>query len=181
MATLTVTERIRLGIVRPELLAHLLWLKDAALEQLGFVIVVAQDGGTRSLERQAALYADSIAQGGGELAYPVGKPGSSRHNYGAAFDVWIVAGGSAADGTGTEDDYKALATLAESLPEDPGLTAGYFFAARGLATHSDPYHFQLMEPLEVSKQRWAKLRSRFFAGVAIAGAAIGFVWANRAS
>lgn len=179
---LSLTERVRLGVVRPELEQLLLDLKDGAATQLGFTLEVSADGGTRSLARQAALYADSVAQGGGTLAYPVGRPGSSRHNYGAAFDVHIVAGGSAADGTGTDDDYRSLATFGESLSEAPGLTAGYFFAQRGQGAMSDPYHFQLRELLATSKALWpAVVRRAALIGFAIVGSVAAIAIAARRS
>lgn len=154
---LTTTERRRLGRVRPALLENVSALMDAAGEQFGFTLAVPDDGGTRSTELQKALYADSLAQGGGKLAYPVASPGHSRHEYGAGFDVHIIAGGSNPDGTGSDDDYRRLADLGESLPGNPGLTAGYYFKARGLATHSDPYHFQLNEPFQTSVDEWAAM------------------------
>lgn len=182
MASLSVLERVRLGVVRPELEQLLLDLKDAAATQLGFTLEVPADGGTRSVARQTALYTDSLQQGGGTLAYPVGKPGSSRHNYGAAFDVHIVAGGSAGDGTGTDDDYRSLGTLGESLTDAPGLTAGYFFAQRGQGSMSDPYHFQLREPLATSEALWpAVVRRAAYIGFAIVGAVTAIAIAARRS
>ncbi|MEP6494489.1 MAG: D-alanyl-D-alanine carboxypeptidase family protein [bacterium] len=155
MATLTSSDQARLGLVRPELMRALLHLLDAAAATLGVRCQVPDYGGTRSLATQQELYEDSIAQGGGVLAYPVGKPGRSRHNYGAAVDLHIVAGGTNDNGTGSDDDYLQLAEVAESLGE---LTAGYFFAARGQG-QSDPYHFQLAEPLETSIARWNAMAS----------------------
>lgn len=152
VSSLSPVEQSRLGQIRPELRADLLALRDAAFTELGFLLEVPADGGTRTLERQQQLYDDSIAQGGGTLAYPVGQPGKSRHNYGAAFDVHIVAGGTAADGTGTDNDYQELGALAESLAGAPGLKAGYYFAERGQGM-SDPYHFQLNEPLADSQAK----------------------------
>lgn len=156
---LTSTQQQRLGLVRPELRQLLAQLLDAAALALGFRCEIPEDGGTRTAERQAALYADSLAEGGGTLAYPVAPAGRSRHQYGAAFDLDIVAGGSAADGTGTTDDYRQLADLARSL----GLTAGYYFS------HSDRYHYQLTETLEDSIARWPALQtSHYVKWVAIA-------------
>jgi hypothetical protein len=155
---ITATERARLGTVRPEILEALAALMDAAGAQLGLTLAVPDDGGTRSVQRQAELYADSLAQGGGvDTAYAVAQPGHSRHNYGAAFDVQIVAGGSNGDGTGSDGDYEQLATLGEALALTPGLTAGYFFAARGVGK-IDPYHFQLNEPFQTSVDRWTAMQ-----------------------
>jgi hypothetical protein len=170
MATLTPTEQKRLGLIRPELMQDLLQLMDAAKTQLGFTTTIPVDGGSRSLANQTALYNDSIAQGGGTLAYPVGKPGNSRHEYGAAFDLNILAGGSNTDGTGCDNDYEQLAQLAESLPGAPGLIAGYYFAERGEGK-SDPYHFQLNESLATSEATWAAMQK---AGI-VKGAAIASV------
>ncbi len=153
MATLTATEQRRLGPIRPELRADLVQLMAAAESQLGFTLAVPDDGGTRSSARQLALYNDSLQQGGGVLAYPVATPGKSRHEYGAAFDLHIVAGGANDDGTGADEDYLNLATLAESLAGSPGLTAGYFFAERGQG-QQDLYHFQLDETLQASVDAW---------------------------
>jgi hypothetical protein len=147
---LTPQERARLGDVRPELLLQLLALQDSALQQLGYVLAVPVDGGTRTNARQAQLYADSLAQGGGVLAYPVAKPGSGRHEYGAAVDLHIVAGGSDDDGRGSDDDYRALADVALQL----GLVPGYYFEK------SDPFHFQLNETLAQSQARWADMQGQ---------------------
>jgi hypothetical protein len=146
---LTPQERARLGDVRPELLQQLLALQDSALQQLGYVLAVPVDGGTRTNARQAQLYADSLAQGGGVLAYPVATPGSGRHEFGAAVDLHIIAGGSDDDGRGSDDDYRALADVALQL----GLVPGYYF------DKSDPYHFQLNEPLTQSQARWAAMQN----------------------
>jgi hypothetical protein len=148
MATLGLTERLRLGVVRPELMTALLELYDAANAR-GLVLAIAPDGGTRSIATQQQLYADSLAAGNGQLAYAVATPGHSRHEYGAAFDVDVIKGGGNPDGTGTDDDYKTLADLAPGL----GLTAGYYFADRGVGL-KDPYHFQLNEPFQTSVDKW---------------------------
>jgi hypothetical protein len=157
MANLTPTEQSRLGIVRPELMALLLALMDQAGARFGFTLAVPEDGGLRSTSKQAALYADSLAQGGGQLAYPVGKPGTSFHEFGAAFDVQIVKGGHDGTGHGTDDDYRALADLGEAL----GLVAGYYYAARGEG-QKDPYHFHLAEALSTSKARWEAMQTAGF-------------------
>src|SRR4051812_30889085 len=94
MGTLSSDERRRLGTVRTELLSKLLELKDRAAAY-GLAPVVAEDGGFRSHATQTALYADSLAQGGGSLAYPVATPGNSRHEYGAAFDLSLPGGDDA--------------------------------------------------------------------------------------
>jgi hypothetical protein len=155
VATLSPLELQRLGTVRPELRAQLLQLKDDALAQIGFQLELNADGGQRSTARQTQLYNDALEQGGGtDTAYAVAKPGHSRHELGAAFDVSIIAGGSAADGTGTDDDYRALADLGEAN----GLVAGYYFAARGVGK-KDVYHFQLNEPFQTSVDQWAALTS----------------------
>jgi hypothetical protein len=132
----------------------LLELLDAAESELGFTLAVPDDGGTRSDARQARLYADAVQAGGGsDTAYAVAKPGRSRHQYGAAFDVHIVGGGHDDDGRGSDDDYRALAALGESL----GLTAGYRFLELGVGK-KDPYHFQLTESLQASIDRWEAMR-----------------------
>jgi hypothetical protein len=153
MANLTPTEQAHLGIVRPELMALLLALMDQAGARLGFTLAVPDDGGTRSTARQQQLYNDALTAAG-DTAYAVGKPGHSRHEYGAAFDVHIVAGGHDG-GYGTDADYRALADLGEAL----GLHAGYYFAERGEGSHSDPYHFQLDEAFSTSQQRWAAMHA----------------------
>lgn len=140
--TLSATDRSRLGVVRPELAALAARLFDAA-PGLGLAIAIPEFGGTRSTARQAALYADSLAQGGGVLAYPVATPGNSRHEYGAAFDVDIIGDGASDAG------YRDLADAGVGL----GLTAGYYFSG------SDPYHFQLNETLAVSIARWKALQT----------------------
>lgn len=142
MATLTATEQRRLGLIRPEMMQQLLQLMDAA-GALGLRVYVPDDGGYRSSAKQQALYADSLAQGGGSvLAYPVGKPGTSYHEYGAAVDLHIL------DGKGSDENYQALADLARQQ----GLTAGYYFS------NSDPYHFQLNESLLDAQVRWRAMR-----------------------
>jgi len=159
---LTATEQQRLGLIRPELRSALVALMGAAAATYSFTTAVPLDGGTRTAEKQTALYLDSLAQGGGtELAYPVGEPGSSRHEYGAAFDLHIIRGGTGDDGAGSDRDYAQLAELAESF----GLTAGYYWS------HSDPFHFQLSEPLQVSIEAWAAMRRDRL--VTIAAVAIG--------
>jgi LAS superfamily LD-carboxypeptidase LdcB len=165
MATLTITEQHRLGLVRPELMQRLLRLLDDAQAQLGFTLAVPDYGGTRTTAVQQQLYADSLAQGvGGALAYPVAKPGTGRHEYGAAFDLHIVDGGSNDDGTGSEGDYQQLADVAQNL----GLVAGFYFA------NSDPYHFQLNEPLADSQARWAAMkRAGIIQTVAVVLVAVG--------
>lgn len=172
MATLTPTEQTRLGRVRPELFQAVLWLFDNAKSQLGFTLAIPENGGVRSTATQTALYNDSLAQGGGTLAYPVGKPGTSRHEKGAAFDAHIVAGGSNDDGTGSDDDYERLAALGESFPGDPGLTAGYFFAERHEAAKSDPYHFQLAEDFADSDAKWKAMQR---AGIITASVIVGLI------
>lgn len=166
MARLSPTEQSRLGRIRPELMQALLWLLDAATAQLGFTLAVPDAGGFRSIAKQQALYADSIAQGGGVLAYPVATPGNSRHNYGAAFDVHIVAGGTNDDGTGDDGDYERLAEVAETFPGTPGLRAGYYFPERSPGTQRDPFHFQLDESLDDSRSKWAAMQK---AGIVTAG------------
>lgn len=143
MATLTATEQRRLGLIRPELMQKLLRLMDAASGQLGLRLYVPDEGGYRSTVKQEALYADSIAQGGGTgLAYPVARPGTSFHEYGAAFDLHIL------DGNDTRENYRKLADLARDI----GLTAGYYFS------NSDPYHFQLNETLLDAQMRWKAMK-----------------------
>lgn len=143
MATLTTTEQHRLGLIRPELMQKLLQLMDQAGAQLGLRLAVPDQGGLRSTARQQALYADSLAQGGGStLAYPVARPGYSFHEYGAAFDLHIL------DGKDTNENYQALADLARSL----GLRAGYYFK------NSDPYHFELDETLLDAQMRWKAMK-----------------------
>jgi hypothetical protein len=150
MARITATERQRLGRVRPETFEKLLELMDAA-EARGFTVAVPDFGGIRSTARQTRLYNDSLQQGGGQLAYPVGKPGTSRHEYGAAFDLHIVGGGHGAGGRGNDADYRQLAEDGRAI----GLTAGYFWQGKS----KDPYHFQLNESLEDSKARWQAMKS----------------------
>jgi len=169
MATITPTERKRIGLVRPEMWTFWLTLNDRANTELGYRIAVPEHGGTRSTKEQAALYADSLQQGGGQLAYAVGVPGHSRHQYGSAIDGDIIAGGSNADGTGSDDDYKRLADLAEEI----GLEAGYYFDVR-YNSRKDPYHFQLNEPLQQSIDRWhamlaAGIGKAMLASIAVVG------------
>jgi hypothetical protein len=174
MPRISATERRRLGRLRPELWELLLELNDRANAELGFTLAIPEDGGTRSQARQAALYQDALEQGGGtDTAYAVGKPGRSRHNYGAAIDEHIVAGGSEEDGTGTDADYRQLAELAESI----GLTAGYYFAERGVGK-KDVFHFQLNESLQESIDRWHAMQTAgMLRGVVtIVLAAIGLHW-----
>jgi hypothetical protein len=170
MARLTQTELARLGATRPETLALLLALLNRAEAELGFTLAVPPDGGTRTTQRQAELYADSAG------TYATAPPGRSRHEYGAAFDVHIIAGGNGDGGTGDDDDYRELAELGERITGiPPGLTAGFFFDARGLGKH-DPFHFQLNETLLDSQLRWktmqrvgvAKAFTVFLIGVAFA-------------
>lgn len=135
-----------LGVVRPELrsLAGALW--DAATSY-GYTLAIPEFGGRRSAATQTALYVAAVAAGiGGDTAYAVAKPGTSRHEYGAAVDLHIIAGGDGDGGTGADSDYRWLAETAESL----GLIAGYYFDARGQGKH-DQYHFQLNETLAVSR------------------------------
>jgi hypothetical protein len=163
VATLTATDVVRLGTVRPQLRTALLGLMDAA-ESLGYQIAIAPDGGTRDNARQAALYADALAQGGGlDTAYAVAKPGHSRHEYGAAFDVQIVAGGA------SDRDYRQLADVAPAF----GLVAGYYFDARGVGKH-DPYHFQLDESLATSVALWQTITPSV-GGVTVALLAVAIV------
>lgn len=154
MARISALERQHLGRIRPELWEKILELNDRANSDLGFTLAVPDYGGTRTAAQQEALYADSVSQGGGQLAYPVGKVGHSRHQYGAAVDEHIVAGGSADDGTGTDDDYHKLADLGESI----GLEAGYYFDVRYPPSLRDRYHFQLKESLQDSIDRWNAMR-----------------------
>jgi hypothetical protein len=110
---------------------------------------VWENGGTRSSDEQARIYQDALEAGGGsDTAYAAAKPGTSRHEYGAAFDVHIVAGGE------TDANYHKLADLGQRL----GLVAGYYFDHRGVGKH-DPYHFQLSETLEESRERWQAMRA----------------------
>lgn len=154
MARLTRTEQRRLGRLRPETMELLLQLLDAAALELGFSLYVPDKGGTRSIAEQEELYRAALVAGGGrQTAYAVAAPGQSRHNYGAAFDVHIFAGGAGPNGTGTDDDYRQLAELGERL----GLTAGYYFDAREMGKH-DPYHFQLNEPFNASVDRWKAMQ-----------------------
>lgn len=141
MATITATERKRLGQVRPELWPLLLALMDSSESELGRKLYVSDFGGQRTSAIQARLYADSLDANGNQL-YAVGKPETSRHVYGAAFDVHFV-------GEGTDDEYRQLADIGEEL----GMVAGYYFDHRGVGKH-DPYHFQLNEPLQTSVDRW---------------------------
>lgn len=141
MATITVTERRRLGQLRPELWPLLLALMDASESELGKKLYVSDFGGQRTPATQAKLYADSLDANGNQQ-YAVGKPETSRHVYGAAFDVHFV-------GEGTDDEYQQLADIGQQL----GLVAGYYFDHRGVGKH-DPYHFQLNEPLQTSIDRW---------------------------
>jgi hypothetical protein len=133
----------------------LLALMDAA-NAIGYQVYVPDYGGTRTAAQQSALYSDALAQGGGtDTAYAVAKPGHSRHEYGAAFDLQIFGGGHASGGKeGTDVDYKILADLAENL----GLVGGYYFAARGVGK-KDPFHFQLNEALSTSVARWQAMKA----------------------
>jgi hypothetical protein len=152
----------------------LLALMDAAAGAYGWKTYVPDFGGLRSDAQQQALYADSLAQGDGtQTAYAVGTPGHSRHEYGAAFDLHILTGGSNADGTGSDGDYARLAQLAESLALSPGLEAGYYFADRYAGSQKDPYHFQLREPLQASIDRWHAMKA---AGI-VKAVAIGLLFA----
>jgi hypothetical protein len=144
VATLTPTEQRRLGVVRPELLAALLQLMDAA-KDAGYTPFIPEYGGTRDTVTQARLRADSLRQGGGSLAYPVAKPGTSRHEFGAAFDMQLQ--------DGHDVDYAWLAAVGEQL----GLKAGYYFAERGEG-QKDPYHFQLNESLSESIAKWRAMQ-----------------------
>jgi hypothetical protein len=140
MATLSLLDDARLGAVRPELRQLLASLWEAATTY-GYTLAIPANGGRRSHAAQVKLYADS-AQG---TRYAVAQPGRSRHEYGAAVDLNIIAGGYGDGGTGADSDYRWLADAAESL----GLVAGFYFDARGEGLH-DPYHFQLKESLDVS-------------------------------
>ena len=174
MATLSATEQRRLGRVRPELMQLLLQFYDAA-NAAGYRLAIPELGGYRSTAQQSRIYADALAAGGGaDTGYAAGRPGHSRHQYGAAFDVHIVAGGNEGDGTGTDADYAELARIGEEL----GLTAGYYFAERDVGK-KDPYHFQLSEPFEDSVAKWNAMKTagivKSLAIIAIA-AAIGRAW-----
>lgn len=154
MARLTNAELQRLGHTRPETLALVITMLNLAEGHYGYTLMVPEDGGTRTTARQAELYAAS--SNGAD--YAVGRPGTSRHEYGAAFDLHIIGGGNGENGAGDDDDYRNLAELAEGITTiPPGLTAGYWFDARGLGRH-DPYHFQLNESLLDSQMRWKILQ-----------------------
>jgi uncharacterized protein YcbK (DUF882 family) len=71
---------------------------------------VTPEGGYRSFEEQAELYAADLARHGGKPSGNVAKPGSSRHNYGDASDIWI-------EGVAPRD----LANFAATLPHVGGV------------------------------------------------------------
>lgn len=52
-------------------------------------VTVTPEGGYRSFEEQAALYAADLKRHGGKPSGKVAKPGSSRHNFGDASDIWV--------------------------------------------------------------------------------------------
>lgn len=71
---------------------------------------VTTEGGYRSTEEQAALYAADLARHDGHPSGNVAKPGSSRHNFGDASDIWI-------EGVAPRD----LANFAATLPNVGGV------------------------------------------------------------
>lgn len=144
MAFLSPAEVARLGLVRPELLSKLTQLMDAFQTRTGHRTVVGPKGGVRSTAEQARIHADSIAQG-----FRAAPAGSSKHEFGAAFDLIIVGTGRDAAADQRNPLYRTLAELGESL----GLDAGFYFSGG----RPDPYHFELRESLADARARWESL------------------------
>lgn len=127
-----IVEAGKLAGARPELVRAAAELRtNAAARGITFAIT----SGVRSTAKQAALYAEFQR---GERPGPVARPGSSMHEYGAAFDVAVTAH---PDGW---TDADALAALGEEAPR-VGLRWG------GTFTTPDPAHFALAESLEAAR------------------------------
>lgn len=141
-------EALEMFGARPELTAADSRIASEFEAETGKRTYIAVDGGVRDSAKQAALYADSLKQGNGTLAYPVGKPGESRHEYGSARDRLILA----ADNP-TEADYRKLAVISARH----GLVNRF---GRPEYDPTDKGHGQLDEPLEVAKAEWAKLQKK---------------------
>lgn len=144
MAFLSPAEVARLGLPRPELLSKLTQLMDAFERQTGRKTVIGPSGGVRSTAAQERIYADSVAHG-----YRAAPAGSSKHEYGAAFDLIIIGTGRDAAADQRDPLYRVLADLGEGL----GLDAGYYFTSG----RPDPYHFELRESITQARERWEKL------------------------
>lgn len=98
--------------------------------------------GLRSYEKQAQLYADSLAaEAAGQPHLPAAAPGTSAHETGDAFDVTfnVVPPGMTLD-----QFQRALADYSRTIGLKPGY---YFHDAQGKAD-PDPPHFQnaIIEP-----------------------------------
>ena len=132
---------------------------DAFARSQGISIVVADFGGIRTQsdttkilqyrqdDYNAALRAGMIAPDTTLQAFrPIAPFGSSYHNYGAAFDVRVVAWPSAMT------QYSALKALGAYAPSI-GLRWG------GLFTNPDPPHFELAITLADAKQRYTSYAS----------------------
>lgn len=164
MAYLTLLELARVGLLRSDVLSALMKTMADFERVTGKKSFVPEDGGLRTLGRQAAIYADALANG-----YRAAPAEDSKHVYGAAFDLHI-------EGTGADpklDAKNPLYTTLAQLGEANGLHAGLYF--RSHATDKpDPYHFESPDSLATCQAKWAELtRGRLRRAAIGAGIAVG--------
>lgn len=160
MAFLGPIEAARVLLLRPDVHAKLVALMQAYEDRTGNHATVPDQGGYRTNATQAAIAADSLAQG-----FRAAPAGESPHEFGAAFDLHIVGfttGDPAKDKANPQ--YAILAEEAVKL----GLRAGASFK-KGLP---DPYHFDTGETLDVMEAKW---RAVVDARVAVLGKTFGVV------
>ena len=156
MAYLSPAELARVALLRPDLLSTLTRHMAEFERQTGHRTYVGAKGGLRSYEVQAQTYADSLAQG-----FRANPPGTSHHEYGAAYDLIIVGTGKDAAMDKANPLYETLAAIGENL----GLRAGQHFRSG----KPDPYHFELMESLATARMKWDALARERLRGVSIVG------------
>jgi hypothetical protein len=123
----------------PELKTKEAAFRDA-MDKVGMAYSLPDYAGVRTEAQQAQLVAwrdAAVAQG--EPWYPVAPPGSTYHEYGAAFDITITTPANPQD-----SDYAMAAEVGTGV----GLNAGYFFDS------PDPFHFELDYSIAQVQQMW---------------------------
>lgn len=135
MAFLTPMELLRIAGLLPELRAAVLPIMQATEDATGKKLTIPPNGGVRSYETQAALYAARATN-----PYPVAIPGTSKHECGAAVDLNIIGG--------SEADYATMAGIVEDTFE---LTSGW---------PDDEVHIELPDDLSDCQAAWADVQQQ---------------------
>jgi D-alanyl-D-alanine dipeptidase len=150
MSFLSVNEVVRVWFSLPRHIAHVTQLMANFEKRTGKPLAIVD--GTRSEQRQAAIYADSLKTGAhkGAQGYRAAPATQSKHTRGAATDLHVV--GETAGDAAVDAKNKYYIILADEA-EKVGLKAGLHFKS-GLP---DPYHVEEPESLAELQQEFDTL------------------------